>query len=587
MDVAGRKHRTRRLTGGADRGRRLASPHRRAGVLPPRRHLAWLAEASRKIGTTLDLEQTAREFARFAVPQLAEGAAVDLLDSVLRGEEGERWTGPGLPVTRAMAVACVDSLAHLEPDQVGELSVHPEAHYPLRCLLTREPVLVSRIRREDYPRVAPTAAAADKLRRSGVRSYLAVPLVARGVLLGVADFIRTARQPAFTRTDVALAMQLASQAAVFVDNARLYGREREHVLSLQRELLPRGVPPTPGLAVSSCYAPSADPAGVGGDWFDVVALPGGRTALLVGDVMSHGLSAAATMGRLRSVARTLMALDIAPERVLARLDLAARDLEEDQVATCLLAIHDPADAGYTVARAGHPPPVLVTGAGDASVLDVPAGAPLGAGVIPYDAVRVPAAPGDRLVLYTDGLIKTRTGDIDDQLGRLRAAAAAMDPTDLDACGLIDDDCSLTQTRFDEAVLLVAASRQASTDTDMGVWQLPADASAAAVARRLVRARLGHWGLTDLADFCELVVSELVGNALRYGDGPGRLRLFRHHRLLMEVSDTGPDSPHIQQAALSDEGGRGLQLVNAVCRRWGSCRTADGKIVWAELDIPPA
>ena len=196
-------------------------------------------------------------------------------------------------------------------------------------------------------------------------------------------------------------MELASRAAVHIDNARLYGREREHVVTLQRALLPRSSPGTPGLDVASCYAPAPDPAAVGGDWFDVVALPGGRTALMVGDVMGRGLAAAATMGRLRTVARTLMALDIAPERLLARLDLAARDLEEDQFATCMCAVHDPYGGTFRIASAGHPPPLLTGPEGGTSFLEVPTGAPLGAGVIPYDPVEWSVPVRSRLTLFTD------------------------------------------------------------------------------------------------------------------------------------------------------------------------------------------
>ncbi|MFP3987147.1 SpoIIE family protein phosphatase [Streptomyces sp. E11-3] len=549
--------------------------------------LRWLNSAGTRIGTSLDLERTAQELAEFCVPRLADGAAVDLLESVLHGEEGERETG-GIPIMRAMAVHAIDALASLEPSPVGEIvdrSIYHRATLLIsRVLQRRESVLISRMTEEDLARIAPTESAAQKMRETGVHSYMAVPLVARGVLLGTADFVRARDSPPLTPTDLTLAEQLASKAAVFIDNARLYGREREHVLSLQRSLLPRATPHTPGLRVHTGYAPAFDARGVGGDWYDVVALPSGRTALVVGDVMGHGLPAAATMGRLRAVARTLMTLDIAPERVLARLDLATRDLEDDQVATCLCAVYDPADSSYTLASAGHPPPLLVGPDGTPSYVDVPTGAPLGAGVIPYDPLRLPGPVGSRLVLYTDGLVKTRTDDVDTQLDRLRQQAAGMAPERLDDCGLLtsaaDDDA-----RFDEAVLLVAAGTR-TEDIDLRVWDLPAGGTAASAARKLVTEQLHLWDMAELADVTELVVSELVGNALRYGGGgPGQLRLLRNERLTVEVSDTGPDLPQIQHADVSDEGGRGLQLINMLCRRWGSCRTATGKVVWAEQNIP--
>lgn len=551
------------------------------GVPSAQRALIWLNEASESIGTSLDLQQTAQEFADFMVPRFADGCAVDLLDSVLRGEEGER-AATVAPELRAMAVSAVEEMNQLEPDPVGEITQYGTT-MALEVVLGRRPRMVSRIRPDQYHLVASNPSAAEQMRRAGVHSYMAVPLLARGVLLGVADFVRGPGSPPFTRTDLALAVQIASRAAVFVDNARLYGRERQHVVALQRALLPRTVPRTVRLEVSTCYTPTADPSGVGGDWFDVVPLPGGRTALIVGDVMSHGLPAAATMGRLRAVARTLMQLDIAPDRVLARLDLAARDLEEDQVATFLCAIHDPVDRSYTVARAGHVPPLMVTADGTARYLDVPVGAPVGAGVIPYDAVRIPAPPGSSLVLFTDGLIKSREGDIETGLQGLLDVTAGMAADGLDAERLTAASAPPRQ-RFDETAVVVARSLPSEPDWDVAQWALPQDGRAAGRARQLAREQLALWQLTDVADVTELVVSELVGNALRYGHGPGHLRMVRRHRLVVEVSDRGPDLPQIQHSTVSDEGGRGLQLVNMLCRRWGSCRITGGKVVWAEQDI---
>ncbi|MFJ8659414.1 SpoIIE family protein phosphatase [Streptomyces sp. NPDC093795] len=600
----------RRLPGRAAAGRgavarRSAGARRRLGPsggevpldrITTRGRLAWLNSAGSRIGTTLDLERTAQELAEFTVPRFADGAAVDILESVLRGDEGARWTGTGVPPMRATALSAVEELSSLEPTPVGEASARAEEpHETLLhryCLGQGRPVLVSRIRHDDYVKIAPTESAAAKMRAAGVHSYLAVPLIARGLLLGSADFVRGPGRPPFSPTDLALAEQLASQAAVYIDNARLYGREREHVVSLQRTLLPRATPVTPGLRVLAEYAPSRAHHGVGGDWYDVMALPGGRTALMVGDVMGHGLPAAATMGRLRTVARTLMTLDMAPERVLARLDLATRDLEDEQVATFLCAVFDPADSTYTLASAGHLPPLLLDGQGSAEFADVPVGAPLGAGVIPYDPIRLKVPAGGNLVMYTDGLVKSRHEDLDHQLDRLRSAVRGLAPGALEGGGLIG--CAPAgAARFDEAVLLVAtnaanvsdASDASDDPADLREWQLPQEGRAASVARGLVKDQLAAWDLTELADACELVVSELVGNALRYGNGPGRLRLLRGERLVVEVSDTGPDLPQIQHADLSDEGGRGLQLINMLCRRWGSCRTVTGKVVWAEQNLP--
>ncbi|MFG2839691.1 SpoIIE family protein phosphatase [Streptomyces zaomyceticus] len=590
-----RRRLTSRATAGSSAALRSAVRRGRPGrngegagfdPLSTRGRLAWLNSASAGIGTTLDLKRTAQELAEFTVPEFADGAAVDLLEGVLRGEEGSRWTGTGIPPMRAIAVCAVESLTSLEPTPVGETSARVEQHETLlhrHCLRQGESVLLSRLREEDFLKVAPTRSAADKMRAAGVHSYLAVPLIARGLLLGSADFVRGPGTPPFSSTDLALAEQLASQAAVFIDNARLYGRERAHVVALQRSLLPRATPVTPGLRVNAEYAPSTAQHGVGGDWYDVMALPSGRTALMVGDVMGHGLAAAATMGRLRAVGRTLIALDMAPERVLARLDLATRDLEDDQVATCLCAVYDPVDSTYTLASAGHLPPLLLDGRGGADFVDVPVGAPLGAGVIPYDPVRLTVPEGGHLVMYTDGLVKSRHADLDHQLDLLRTAARDLGPAALEGGGLVER-APAGAARFDEAVLLGATTVPADP-ADLRVWRLPQEGRAASVARGLVTDQLAAWGLAELADVCELVVSELVGNALRYGNGPGELRLLLGDRLVVEVSDTGPDLPQIQHADLSDEGGRGLQLINMLCRRWGSCRTVSGKVVWAEQNLP--
>lgn len=547
-----------------------------------RHRLEWLNEAGNRIGATLDLRATAQEYADYAVPGLSDLAAVDLLESVLRGEEGERRSGGELPELRAMAAAGSARHPMVQPTPAGRLSHVPTM--AMRCLREREPIVVRRIRPGQFREIAPTPEAAEKLRRAGAHSYLVVPLVARGVLLGVSDFMRVGSSPAFTRTDLALAVELATKAAISIDNARLYGRERDRVVSLQRSLLPRGMPPTPGLETTTCYVAAYEAAGVGGDWFDVIPLPGGRTAVLVGDVMAHGLSAAAATGRLRAVARSLLALDIAPERVLARLDLAARDLEEDQVASCVCAVHDPAEHSWTLSRAGLPAPLMLHGDGTAAYLDVPAGAPLGSGVLPYDAVRVAAEPESRLILFTDGLVKTRSDSWDAQLERLREAVARLAPEGPDA-DAVNEVSPAPVPRLDETALLVSAAAPAGEGPDVQVWSLPADGTAPGIARRLVREQLEAWELPDLADATELVTSELVGNALRHGGGPGQLRLLRHDRLVTEVTDSGPDLPQVQRTSDEDEGGRGLQVVNMLCRSWGSCKTPDGKLVWAEQDLP--
>lgn len=568
--AAGHHHRGYTLRARAGRDR-VAAPSR----------LALLHEAGGRIGSTLDLERTAQELTDFTVPRLADAAAVDLLESLLRGEEVDRWRGPGLPATRAMALTWIPSLSRLEPDPLGSETIKNEPTYASEAMATGRPILVSRIAPDQYDRIVSRPSAARQMRMAGVHSYLAVPMLARGVLLGMADFVRAGRRPGFTPTDLALITELISKAAVALDNARLYRRERQTVVTLQRSLLPKDPESVPGLDVTCTYAPAAESSAAGGDWYDVMALPGGRSALVVGDVMGRGLNAAATMGRLRSIARVLLNLDISPERVLARLDLAARDLEEDQVATCLCAVYDPAEGVCTMASAGQVPPILLGADGKAEFVDLPVGAPVGTGAIPYDSARIPLPDGSRLLLYTDGLARTGHGDLAEDLERLRQNVAAAGPEQLEAGGFVVPPAGTS----DDSVLLLARPTAALLEPDLRVWDLPGDGSAAGQARRLVRRQLAQWHMSALDDAAELVVSELVANALRYGRGAGPMRMIRGDRLVIELSDQGPDLPQIQHASLSDEGGRGLQLVNALCRRWGSCRTPYGKVVWAEFDRP--
>ncbi|MDT0449313.1 SpoIIE family protein phosphatase [Streptomyces hesseae] len=384
-----------------------------------RRRLALIADASVLIGTTLDLDQTARELAGVVVPDLADVAAVDILDTALHGNA----TPPNerAAVFRALAVASAGGGAVTDAvraaDPPGEIAKYDPDRLVAHCVNTARPVLLARVAPEDLGRIARDATSAGLLGRAGLHSYLAVPLIARGEVLGVLDLKRIANPEPFGEDDVVLAGELAARAAVCIDNARWYQRERATVLTLQRNLLPQRPQNLVGLEVAYRYQPAGAAVQVGGDWFDVIPQGGARSALVVGDVMGSGINAAAAMGQLRTAARTLSGLGLDPGRVLHHLDRTASGLDQT-IATCVYAVYDHREACCRVANAGHLPPVLMRPGSRPVLLDLPTGAPLGVGGVPFESVGVELAPGDQLVLYTDGLVETRDEDIDTRLAVL-------------------------------------------------------------------------------------------------------------------------------------------------------------------------
>ncbi|MDH6108643.1 PAS domain S-box-containing protein [Kitasatospora sp. MAP12-15] len=379
-----------------------------------RRRLALIARATVRIGTTLDLDRTARELADFVVPDLADVAAVDVLDSVLNGRQA--GSGPAATATfRALAVAAAyptDAVRAADP--TGEIAKYDADRLVTRCVTTGQPVLVARVEPRDLRHIARDDEAAALLAQAGLHSYLAVPLIARGEVLGVLDLKRTHNPLPFGDDDVVLAGELAARAAVCIDNARWYQTQRHAALTLQRHLLPHQPPQPVGLTVAYRYQPAAAAGEVGGDWFDAIPVSGDGTALVVGDVMGSGINAAATMGQLRTATRTLAGLDLDPAQVLHHLDHITQGLEET-IATCVYAVFDPHRARIRIATAGHLPPVLVRPGRAPVLLDLPTSAPLGVGGVPFEATSFDLEPGDRLVLYTDGLVETRDQPIDARL----------------------------------------------------------------------------------------------------------------------------------------------------------------------------
>ncbi|MFE5910835.1 SpoIIE family protein phosphatase [Streptomyces wedmorensis] len=575
-----------------------------------RRNLALLNEAGARIGNSLDLEATARELLDVAVPGFCDLASVDLYQGLLTGDEAPpgRWGsshdvgyGAGSAELRRVAFASAVSDTPLRTD---------EGHAPDSGCCGPVPIEVGAVHR--YPFNSPCAGA---LRTGRVRtvpgadgelvqSTLVVPMVAHDIVVGLVQFSRTKGSEPFGERDRALAVELAARAAVCIDNARLYRREHERALILQRSLLPPGDPEAAGLDIACRYLPGTAATEVGGDWFDVIELPGHRTALVIGDVMGRGLRAAVAMGELRTAVRTLAQLDLEPAEVLSHLDEIARglgapigaqqsrsqksrgpELSEVYLATCVYAVYDAVTRRCTFANAGHLPPVLVVPGEEAELLDVPPGMPLGVGGEPFEEVEVELPEGALLALYTDGLVESRDHPLDEGLNAFRRALT-------DPARPLEDVCdrvlnSLNTGHGEDDIALLMARIQGLPSEAVGDWQLPREPRSVGRARELARAQLAAWDLEPLVDTVELLVSELVTNALRYGEGEIRLRLLRDRTLVCEVWDAGLVQPRRRRARDTDEGGRGLQLVGLLSASWGSRRTPRGKTVWFELDLPGA
>ncbi|WP_063643540.1 SpoIIE family protein phosphatase [Catenulispora acidiphila] len=544
-----------------------------------RQRLALLLDASGRIGTTLDMELTGGELAEIALPDFAQHVAVDLASWVLDGEE---CLPPGSEVKlRRVAVRTVRRGKVHRP--AGAHVAYNAATAQARSMVQRHPVLDAQL----------TAATAGKrwVAEDPDSSVIAAPIMVQGIVLGVASFYRLGNADPFDEDDLQLAGDLASRAAVCLDNARRFARERAMALALQRSLLPRAFPMQCAVEVAHRYQPAQE--GVGGDWYDVIPLSGGRVALVVGDVVGHGIHAAATMGRLRTAVRNFCALDLPAEDLLSQLDALVESMDADEAedqrgvgiigATCLYVVYDPVTGLCSVAAAGHPSPAVVARDGSVEYLDLPTGPPLGLGGSAYEAVELPIDEGSILVLYTDGLVESREQDIGDGLERLSAALAGpgRDPEELCASAI---GGLLPERPADDVALLAARARRTTPDR-VATWDVPMTPESVAFLRAEVSRQLRAWRLTELVFTTELIVSELVTNAIRYATGPVELRLLRDRALICEVADGSSVSPRLRRAQTFDEGGRGLFLVAQLSQRWGTRYTARGKVIWSEQPLP--
>ncbi|MFI7632795.1 SpoIIE family protein phosphatase [Nonomuraea sp. NPDC049400] len=395
----------------------------------------------------------------------------------------------------------------------------------------------------------------------------------------------------FASEERTLLTALSGLIAQTLARARMYDVEHTRAQELQRHLLPRDLPSSPCLAAAARYLPGGTGA-VGGDWYDIIPLSADRVALVIGDVMGHGLTEAATMGRLRTAVRTLADLELPPGELLAHLNDLVSDLGDDFYVTCLYAVYDPADGRCVMVSAGHPPPVHVLPDGTVRALDVTSDPPLGAAEPPLSTYELHLPEGSLLVFYTDGLIESSTRDIDKGMAELTGLLTGLRPgpsgTDLDRlCESVTAAMLPAQQQIpDDAALLIARTHRLAAE-NIASWDLPDDPIAAREAREHVRQQLATWRLDDLVATTELIASELISNVIRHARGPLNLRLLRSRTLICEVTDGSLTTPRIRRAAETDEGGRGLQLVAALSQRWGTRFTTDGKCIWTEQALPAA
>ncbi|WP_445397367.1 SpoIIE family protein phosphatase [Streptomyces sp. LE64] len=553
-----------------------------------RERLEFLNEVSGRIGSSLDLARTILEVSRAVVPRFTDVAGTYLREQVVAGEGFPQGPPDARTLWHRVAVEHTDEPGRWDDVvPVGESMPFP-VHTPFfQCMTTGDPVLVPRISEEMGNAIAAQFEKRDIRPLITHRSMLVVPLKARNVVLGFMILLRHRERPVFNDMDRVTGAELAARAGLVLDNARMYTHQENVAETLQDSMLPHIAPRMPGCDLATRYLPGTLLGRIGGDWFDAVKLPGSRTALVVGDVMGHGLNSAAMMGQLRTSVQTMAALDLPPAQLLRHLDDLAQRLGEHYLATCLYAVYDPVRGRLEIANAGHVPPVVVrAGDGRSELLDLPTGAPIGVGGVPFETVRVPVSPGDRLVMCTDGLVEARDEDIGVGLATLCESAAHPAASMDAACDTIIRALARRGGRKDDVALLMARLNGIDAG-DVAHHLLPADPARVPGARAFVADRLTDWGLAPLVDTARLLVGELVANAVRHaGGGEVAVRLVRGaDGVLCEVTDGDHHLPTLLSAGSRDEAGRGLRVVSALARQWGSGRTATGKTVWCELPLP--
>ncbi|MEU1618360.1 SpoIIE family protein phosphatase [Streptomyces sp. NPDC005722] len=560
--------------------------------LRKRRELDLLNIARATIGNSLDPLRTAQELADMAVPCFADAVAVDLMESVLTGDAPVGPVTVRLPMRRA-AFSSRDG-------QYGAYAVGSASHFAFPTPYTQalgdlRPRLVEAVPSSGGWLVHDRARA-DFIARSGTHSLIVTPLTVHGLVMGLASFYRgDPRTSSFDEQDLSLATQLATCTAICVDNARRFTREHTVATTLQRSLLPRMPPEAAAVRSSHCYMPGR----YGAHWFDVLPLSSCRVGLVIGYVPGEDLQASTAMGRLRTAASTLAAMDLPPDELLAHLDDVGRRLALEQdadpvtlhrarppfTASCLYVTYDPVTQECAAATAGHAAPLVTAPDGVVSTLEVPPGAELGQGS-PYETVTKRLRAGSLLTLYSDGSKRRHPAEAEERLSRLHEVVADPWTSPEEVCDQIVYKVLRGATPQDGSAILVARTRVIEPG-HISCWTFPAEASSVREARRAAHGRLAEWGLEDHAPVTDLVVSELATNVVRHAKGPIRLRLILDRALTVEVHDDADTAPHLRHARLQDEGGRGLFLVASLTQHWGTRYDETGKTIWAEQELTDA
>ncbi|MET9111278.1 ATP-binding SpoIIE family protein phosphatase [Streptomyces zhihengii] len=369
-------------------------------------------------------------------------------------------------------------------------------------------------------------------------------------------------------------------------------RHRETAVTLQRSLLPQELEQPDDLRFAATYQPGGTDAAVGGDWYDVITLGGGRTAVVIGDVMGRGVRAAAVMGQLRTAVRAYARLDLPPHEVLQLLDGLASEIDASQIATCVYAVHDPTDGRLVYASAGHLPILVRDEDGTVRRAEEPTGPPLGTGGWLHTSGSIDLPPGSTAVLYTDGLVERRREDIDEGVAALERALAGATGTPQVVCDRLIRSLGVTAEHDDDvAVLVLQHPTRTGAAAELfhnAALDLLGGTEAAPRARAFASGVLASWRFSpELHDLGVLAVSELVANSLQHGTPPMRLRLRRtDRRLIVEVTDGDEHLPRRRRAETEDEAGRGISIIATIASSWGSRRTpGGGKAVWCEFALP--
>jgi anti-sigma regulatory factor (Ser/Thr protein kinase) len=522
------------------------------------------------------------------VPHFCNVSGLLLLES-LAGDDELPSDGPegSVPLRRIALLHDRKDPAWEATFPTGEILRYPHNTPYFRCMDTGAPVLEATISKSQASEIAKAWRRKPVAKLLSGASMVVLPLIARGTMLG---FFVCTRQEGFRRFDaydVEIGMDFATRAAVFIDNARRYSREHATALTLQRSMLPTGLSAPSSVEVRHRYLPGSKMIEVGGDWYESIALPGGRVALVVGDVAGHGVRAAVTMGRLRTAIHTLAMLELPPADSLLQLDELMHTLgeREPHFATCAYAVYDAVSGECEVAVAGHLPPLLVHPDGTNELLDVPPSPPLGIGDGEVESRRFQVEDGSLFVLYTDGLVENKGQDISDGLARLRGIFGPGSPTRPleDLCKAALDGVYSDHQR-DDIAMLIARLRRLPED-NYASWTLAPKLTSVREARSVLAEPMKRWELEDLIPTTELLVSELVTNAVKYSRGEVTLRLVNERALVCEVIDSSGALPRLRSPSGDDENGRGLQVVRQLSQRWGARRTTAGKVVWCEQPLP--